>query len=373
MMTGVLYLFYDLIAFHIISLCNTVIQWYNTVMDICFGKTGIMFGAPRDIVTIYKRKEGDYYTYRVPSLVVVGNGDMLCFAEARKYSSYDHGTIGLAVKRSSDGGDTWGDIHILFEAEGITYGNPTTVYANGALHLFFCKNNKQVYYMRSMDSAAHIWIKPTDITTEIIGMSEASDWIATGPGSALYNNHRLIVPVNYDGGSATFYSDTYGQTWSVSNKINMGNECQVIRIGGDALMINCRYHTTNGSSTTLDTITSPRIITYSSDNGSTWEDVHMKWHMNTKYGRSTCHGSMISLKTGMLYIGPENKIIRAGLSVWYSVMGSRWEKILTIDNGFSAYSTITTLGDMHFIAYERGCAFDGMKPYTTDIVLYQLN
>ncbi|AEO98317.1 hypothetical protein EPVG_00390 [Emiliania huxleyi virus 201] len=59
-MTGVLYLFYDFIAFHIISLCITVVQWYNTIMDICFGKTGIMFGAPRDIVTIYKRNEDDY-------------------------------------------------------------------------------------------------------------------------------------------------------------------------------------------------------------------------------------------------------------------------------------------------------------------------
>ena len=373
MSVSILYIFYAIGVYHFIRIYDSIRQWCNTIMDIFFGNTGMMFGAPRNIVSIYKRNEDDYYTYRVPSLVVVGNGDMLCFAEARKYSSSDNGTVGLVVKRSSDGGDTWGDIHILFEAEGVTYGNPTTVYANSALHLFFCKNNKQVYYMRSMDSAARIWINPSDITNEIIGTPKAYDWIATGPGSALYNNHRIIVPVNYDGGSATFYSDTYGQTWSVSNKIKTGNECQVIRIGGDALLINCRYHALHESSTALDKITSPRIITYSSDNGTSWDDVTMKWHMNTKHGRSTCHGSMIPLKTGMLYIGPENTILRAGLSVWYSVMGSRWEKILTIDNGFSAYSTTTTLGNIHFIAYERGCAFDGIKPYTTDIVLYQLN
>ena len=373
MFVAVVYLFFAIVAYHLIGMYTTLLQWYNTIMDIIFGRFGKMFGAPKDIVTIYKRNEDNYYTYRVPSLVVVGNGDMLCFAEARKYSSSDHGTVALVMKRSTDYGNTWGDIQVLIENENDTYGNPTAVYANCAVHLFYCKNNKKVFYMRSMGSSARIWIKPTDITYEIIGKHEATDWIATGPGSALYNNNRIIVPVNYDGGSATFYSDTYGQTWSVSNKIHTGNECQVICTKGDTLMINCRYHAAHGNCIKMDTLVSPRLITYSSDNGSTWDEGLMRWHMNTKCGRSTCHGSMISLKHGMIYIGPENTFLRAGLSVWYSISGLRWEKILTIDNGFSAYSTTATLGNTHFVAYERGCALDGIKSYTTDIVLYKLN
>ena len=54
------------------------------------------------------RARAGYHTYRIPSLIVAPKGTVLAFCEGRKNGRGDTGDIDLVLKRSTDGGKTWG-------------------------------------------------------------------------------------------------------------------------------------------------------------------------------------------------------------------------------------------------------------------------
>ena len=81
-------------------------------------------------VDVFTAGVGGYYAYRIPSLVVAPDGDLLVFCEARKNNLSDDGNIDLLMKRSKDGGATWLPQQLIYEEGGdarIKYGNPTAV------------------------------------------------------------------------------------------------------------------------------------------------------------------------------------------------------------------------------------------------------
>lgn len=56
---------------------------------------------------IFKSGDDGYHTYRIPSMLHMGSGTLLCFCEGRKQRA-DHGWNDIVLKRSVDGGSTWG-------------------------------------------------------------------------------------------------------------------------------------------------------------------------------------------------------------------------------------------------------------------------
>lgn len=56
---------------------------------------------------IFKSGDDGYHTYRIPSMLRMGSGTLLCFCEGRKQRA-DHGWNDIVLKRSVDGGSTWG-------------------------------------------------------------------------------------------------------------------------------------------------------------------------------------------------------------------------------------------------------------------------
>ena len=60
-------------------------------------------------------------------MVQTNAGTILAFAEARKNSSKDTGDIDLVLRRSSDGGRTWGEIITVWDDAENVCGNPTPV------------------------------------------------------------------------------------------------------------------------------------------------------------------------------------------------------------------------------------------------------
>ncbi|HQN02064.1 MAG TPA: sialidase family protein, partial [Candidatus Hydrogenedentes bacterium] len=52
----------------------------------------------------YTSGELGYDTYRIPALLVTGNGTVLAFCEGRKGGSSDTGDIDMLVRRSEDNG-----------------------------------------------------------------------------------------------------------------------------------------------------------------------------------------------------------------------------------------------------------------------------
>lgn len=69
--------------------------------------------VPREHVSVQVFTNGDdgIACYRIPSLVVMGNGDLLALAEARVNNCLDHGgPIRIVARISADNGQTWGPL-----------------------------------------------------------------------------------------------------------------------------------------------------------------------------------------------------------------------------------------------------------------------
>ena len=61
----------------------------------------------------YVSGEGGYDTYRIPATVTTGRGTVLAFAEGRRGGAGDTGHIDVVLRRSSDGGCTWGPLPVV--------------------------------------------------------------------------------------------------------------------------------------------------------------------------------------------------------------------------------------------------------------------
>ena len=71
---------------------------------------------------------------------------MQAFCEGRKFTSRDDDAIDILLRRSFDGGRSFGPRQLLVTDGDRTCGNPTTVVdgRTGTVHLLFCKDNSQV-------------------------------------------------------------------------------------------------------------------------------------------------------------------------------------------------------------------------------------
>jgi sialidase-1 len=148
--------------------------------------------------------EDGYHEYRIPSLVQLATGDLLLFAEGRKFSSSDHDWNDIVMKRSTDSGKIWSKMQILHsESKGslhVTIGNPAPVVlqgsATGHVVLTGCRNNTDVFQMISTDHGS-TWSNVRYFTKEVVP-STAYSHVATGPpGGMQLPSNRMVVCVCY--------------------------------------------------------------------------------------------------------------------------------------------------------------------------------
>ena len=147
-----------------------------------------------DEQTLFKSGEGGYYCYRIPALVVTTRGTVLAFCEARKHNCNDHGDIDLVMRRSRDGGRTWGKARVIADDGAHTVGNPCPVLdrKSGTIWLPFCRDNKRVLLKKSTDDG-QTWSQPIDITKD--AMNPSWHWVGTGPGHGIQlASGRLLIP-----------------------------------------------------------------------------------------------------------------------------------------------------------------------------------
>src|SRR5258706_6717420 len=122
-----------------------------------------------------------YAFYRIPGLVVTSKGTVLAYCEARRSSS-DWSAIDIMIRRSTDGGKTWGPAQKIADVPGpkqknplilakaalntndITYNNPVAIADHdGTVHFLFCLEYMRCFYQRSGDDGV-TWSKPREIT-----------------------------------------------------------------------------------------------------------------------------------------------------------------------------------------------------------------
>lgn len=252
--------------------------------------------------TVFESGQDGYKVYRIPAVIRAANDDLLAFCEARQGG--DASEIDLVVKRSSDGGKSWGKINVVqesgdfssfFENEStaITIGNPAPVVDlldpqhPGRIWLPFTLENDRVFVIFSDDHGA-TWSSRREITNDV--KKDAWGWYATGPVHSIQiqrgpHRGRLVIPTDHrigkdgqDGGALGAHvvlSDDHGKTWrlgAIDDTYEDGigaNETTVVELADGTLYFNTRDQ--NGSAP------GTRGQAWSRDGGETFESRSPQW------------------------------------------------------------------------------------------------
>ncbi|MER6339718.1 exo-alpha-sialidase [Streptomyces tendae] len=192
----------------------------------------VLFDAARD--------PGGYACFRIPAIVRTTEGTLLAFAEGRVLDCGDAGDIDVVLKRSTDGGLTWGPLQVVNDGGGDTHGNPAPVVdrATGRVLLLETYNAgrtdgancavpcARTPYLQHSDDDGRTWSAPRDLGSEILP-PDWNSWYATGPVHGVQltggaHPGRLVAGVNaetWDGTRVTanhaalVVSDDGGEHW----------------------------------------------------------------------------------------------------------------------------------------------------------------
>ena len=325
---------------------------------------------------VFVSGEEGYHTYRIPAVIVSPAGTVLAFCEGRRNNRSDHGDIDLVLKRSTDGGRTWGPLSVVYEEGGtqeVTIGNPCPVVdeGSGTIWLPFCRNNRDVLITKSDDDGL-TWSIPVDITSAV--KNPHWGWYATGPGIGIQmkkGKHagRMVVPCDHREEidketvmmSHVFYSDDHGATWRLGASVDRHtDECQVAELADASLLINCRnYWERTGKEPEKG---GKRVVSRSTDGGETWAKIGF----DAALVEPVCQASLLAYPGGkplLLFSNPASRTERVAMTLRLSLdEGQTWPASLVLHEGPAAYSCLTVLPDRTIgCLYERG----GKNPYET--------
>ena len=334
--------------------------------------------------------QGGYHTYRIPALIVTSNQTLLACCEGRKNSASDTGDIDLLLKRSTDGGKTWSEPHVVWDDGPNTCGNPCPVVdeTTGTIWLLLTHNpgdteearimkgqpggTRIVWLSRSTDDGK-TWTSPVNITAS--AKDPSWRWYATGPGVGIQirqgpHRGRLVVPCDHsckvadsapgkpatETGSHVIYSDDHGQTWKLGGRVRpQMDESQVIELadGEAGLLLNMR----NTAKANL------RAQSVSHDGGQTWTTPEFL----PELVEARCQASLLRYnwpegkEPGRLLFSNPASPRRRDLTVRVSRDdGKTWPVSRTLHEGPAAYSCLTVLPDKSI-----GCLYEcgSTNPY----------
>ncbi|WP_330340057.1 sialidase family protein [Streptomyces sp. NBC_00557] len=340
----------------------------------------------------YVSGRGGYAVYRIPALVRTRHGTLLAFAEGRRSGPADTGAIDVVLRRSTDGGCTWGPLTVVAAGHGDTRGNPAPVVdpRTGAVVLVTCSHSgrlteeqirrgageRRVFVQRSRDDGRH-FTPPVDITASV--KRPGWTWYATGPGHAVALTRgphsptgsapvRLLVPADHSGsgspsdGGHALYSDDGGRTWHLGfvTEPHGGairpNETTAAQLPDGRVYFNARdqYGSAPGN----------RLDTYSSDGGATLDRPYAV--QPTLNAVPVVQGSLLQLRgrsAPLLFSAPSAPTARRALAIWSSTdAGRTFTRLLTLSDRPAAYSDLVQLDPRTIgVLYETG----SVRPYDT--------
>jgi sialidase-1 len=334
--------------------------------------------------SVFQANEDGYHTYRIPAIVRAKNGDLLAFAEGRKNGSGDHGDIDIVLKRSGDGGKTWGPMSLVQDEWAdptgrVWIGNPAPVVDvmdpehPGRIWLPFTRSNAGMFVTYSDDNG-ETWAQRRDISGD--ALAEDWGWCAAGPVHAIQlqrgkHKGRLVVPCDHQQkdartwGSHLMLSDDHGKTWrlgaidtrSIADPIHP-NECVAMELVDGRIYVNTRDQ--HGSSAET------RAVAYSSDGGESFD---APFEAEPPITTPVVQNSAIRFaekdrgdeRNVLVYSCPGHAKERRDLTIMLSFdEGATWPLKKLVHEGPVAYSDLIRLDDERVgVLYEAGTKLYG--------------
>jgi sialidase-1 len=287
------------------------------------------------------------------------------------------------VRRSTDGGNTWGAMSIVWDDGENTCGNPAPVVDRKTGNIILLstwnlgsdheaqiingtsKDSRRIFLLSSKDDGLS-WSKAREITTDV--KKPDWTWYATGPCNGIQirskkYKDRLVIPCDHiEAGtkkyfSHTIHSDDGGQTWKLGGTTPQDkvNECTVAELPGGKLLLNMRNYTN----------VRVRQTSTSFDGGETWSTLSG----DTTLIEPVCQASMIwynykGRKPFLAFSNPASQTSRTNMTVRLSYdQGKTWAKKLVVHEGPAAYSNLVVLPNGNLAClYEAGklSAYEGI-------------
>ncbi|MFC9510031.1 exo-alpha-sialidase [Streptomyces sp. NPDC057002] len=327
-------------------------------------------------------REG-YASFRIPAVVATATGTLLAFCEGRVGSRDDFGHIDVVLKRSTDGGRTWGPLQVAAENGDALAGNPAPVVLDtGRVLLVHVRNaalatedairrgkvsaaDGRRVWVRHSDDEGLTWSAPKEITQET--KKPQWRWYATAPGHAIQlSTGRIVVPANhslpptgtdngtegrYNGGHCLL-SDDRGTTWRIGyvdddtdGYIN-ANETTAAELPDGRVYFNTRNDSTSPGT---------RADAHSADGGQT---LVKPFRPQAGLAAPVCEASVLQLRDPdvLLYSGPADPGFRALMTIRASTDGgTTWRPAFTVDGLPAAYSDLVRVDpDTVGLLYETG-------------------
>ena len=362
--------------------------FHTSFLNLIFSLLVPFVSHTNELKYIFKSGSEGYNTFRIPSIITTDSGVVLAFAEGRKNSSSDSGDIDLVLKRSIDGGKTWGDLIIIRDDSTNVCGNPSPVIDRKTGKIFLLStwnrgddteseiinmtsvDTRRVYVMNSIDEGLS-WSKPIEITDKV--KKPNWTWYATGPVHGIQiregsKKGRMIIPCDHIEAntkkyySHIIYSDDGGSSWNIGGATpqDQVNECSVAEIGKGKLILNMRNY---------DRTQMNRKISISNDYGESWGDIYD----DKALVEPICQASILRYsfkgygRNDLLFINPADKNKRLNMTLRLSNdLGRTWKGEFILHEGPSAYSDITKLRNGNV-----GCLFEAGKNSPYEGIVYR--
>ncbi len=340
--------------------------------------------AQQKPVVVFQAGESGYHTFRIPAIIKHASGALLAFCEGRMANSSDFGDIDIVMKRSEDGGITWGPLQVLVDRAESQAGNPAPVfdqldsrYPNGRVLLFYNTGNqpeniirkgigiREVWYISSTDGGMN-WETPVNITAQVHHPAalepSGADWrsYANTPGHALQimqgpYRGRIVVAANYSAGDPlpgfkdyrahAFYTNDHAQSFMLSQSLSFegSNESMAAELANGGVLLNSRNQSGDVRA---------RIISRSSNGSVSWDTTYFERSLIDPVNQ----GALITLgfKKGKAIIvtsHTQDSLRRNNLMLHISRDdGFNWEPLAMIDateaatpKDYAAYSDLVAI------------------------------
>ncbi len=343
-------------------------------------------------IDLFEAGKDGYFLYRIPGIAITKKGTVLAYCEARKFSGSDWDQIDILLRRSSDGGKTWGPRQQLVELDGPfernpaavkmklakpgerTFNNPVAIVdqKTGTVHFLYCVDYGRCFHIKS-DDEGKTFTKPVDITPAFDKFKTDYDWkvLATGPGHGIQlKNGRMLVPVwlsTGTGGNAhrpscvsVIYSDDQGKTWQrgdiIAREADVANPSETVPV--ELLDGKVLFNIRNEGKPHF------RAISISADGATKWS----KLKLDEGLPEPICMASIVRFpaadKSRIVFVNPNNPTDRERKNVSARISfdeAKTWPIVKSIEPGSSGYSDVAVANDGTILClYERGAAEKNM-------------